>query len=219
MPMKSKTQIREKREALEHDLGTNRWHSRAYHRFFDGWTEVPELDEKGRVHIRRVYIGEYYKAELSDKAWKLRKLWYALLLLAAIGFYILAASLDVSGNTVRYAVFPQVLSLFGLIFLVWFYIGRLAAPRILTRGERRDTARNLKTAALIEIWFLGISALCMLIQGILQGEARALWSVAAFLIAGALVYVVWYLEENTDYEWIANPEKDTEGFAIQEESI
>ena len=35
------------------------WHSKAYHRHFEGYTEVETTNEKGKTVIQRVYVGDY----------------------------------------------------------------------------------------------------------------------------------------------------------------
>lgn len=219
MSIKSKTQLREKREVLERESLTDNWHSRAYHHEFDGWVERPETDEKGRLRIRRVYAGEYYKAALSDTRWKLRRLWYLLALLASAALFILSA-VGGGAQLAAWAVLPQVAAVFGYIFLFWFWMLRLFVPRVMTKGQRRSCARNLRFAALIAAVSLALCALGMLIAAVvLRGEWAALWSVGGFVLSGAAVFAVFRAEDRTDYEWIRNENRDTDGFAIREESL
>ena len=42
------------RQALE-DRDSRLWHSHAYHRYFEGYTEYGEPDQSGKEHLRRVY--------------------------------------------------------------------------------------------------------------------------------------------------------------------
>ena len=37
------------------------YHSRSYHRFFEGYTEKGIVNEKGNYQIVRVYTGDYYE--------------------------------------------------------------------------------------------------------------------------------------------------------------
>lgn len=218
MSAKSKTQIREKRELLEKESLSDSWHSRAYHRDFDGWVEVPELDDKGRTRIRRIYTGAYYKAALTDKAWKLRRVWYILLILASAALFGLSAMRGTAANTVRWAVLPQVVSVFCYIFLLWFWVLRLFVPRIMTKGQRRECARNLRLAALIGSIALSLSALCAVICVLfLHGAAAGFWTAGGFLLAAGCAFAVFWMEDHTDYEWIKNENAEADGFAIKEE--
>lgn len=218
MSAKSKTQIREKRELLERESVTDSWHSRAYHRDFDGWVEVPELDERGRTRIRRIYTGAYYKAALTDRAWKLRRVWYILLILASAVLFGRAAVSGAAGNTVRWAVLPQVVSVFCYIFLIWFWVLRLFVPRVMTKGQRRECARNLRLAALIGTIALALSAVCALVAAILtHGGVSELLPAGGFLLAAGCVFAVFWMEDRTDYDWIKNENAEADGFAINED--
>ena len=218
MSAKSKTQIREKRELLEQESNSSSWHSRAYHRDFDGWVEVPELDERGRTRIRRIYTGAYYRAALTDKAWRLRRVWYILLILASAALFGLAAVSSAVGNTVRWAVLPQVVSVFCFIFLIWFWVLRLFVPRVMTKGQRRECARNLRLAALIGTIALALSAVCELIAAIMNGGGVSeLLPAGGFLLAAGCVFAIFRMEDRTDYDWIKNENAEADGFAINEE--
>lgn len=218
MSAKSKTQIREKRELLEKESNSDSWHSSAYHRDFDGYVEVPELNEKGRTRIRRVYTGAYYKAALTDKAWKLRRVWYILLILASAALFGLSAVSVTAANTVRWAVLPQVIAVFCYIFLIWFWVLRLFVPRIMTKGQRRECARNLRLAALIESIALTLCAACPAVYAVVfRSGASELWTAAGFFLAAWCVFAVFWMEDHTDYDWIQNENAEADGFAINEE--
>lgn len=218
MSAKSKTEIREKRERLERESYSDRWHSRAYHREFDGWTEQPETDEKGHIRIRRVYTGAYYKAALSDRTWRLRRLWYILLILASAALFALAAVSGAAGNFLRWGVLPQAVSVFCYLFLLWFWILRLFVPRVMTKGQRRDCARNLRLAALIGTVALALCAVCALIAALMARDGGSgLLSAVEFLLAAGCVFVLFRTEDRTDYDWIKNENADADGFAISEE--
>lgn len=218
MSAKSKTKIREKRELLEQESNSDSWHSRAYHRDFDGWVEVPELDERGRTRIRRIYTGAYYKAALTDKAWRLRRVWYILLILASAALFGLAAVRGAAGNIVRWAVLPQVVSVFCFIFLIWFWVLRLFVPRVMTKGQRRECARNLRLAALIGTISLALSAVCALIAALMTGGGIGdFLSAGGFLLAAGCVFAVFWMEDRTDYDWIKNENAEADGFAITED--
>jgi len=51
------------RQALE-DRDSRLWHSRFYHRYFEGYTENKELDQNGKERIRRIYTADWYGQDL-----------------------------------------------------------------------------------------------------------------------------------------------------------
>ena len=214
--MKSSTEIKLKREKLEQSIPMGGWHSRYYRRQFDGWTEIPELGPDGRQHIRRVYTGEYYQAALSDSAWRLRKVWYGLLLAVSAVLYALGAVRGTEVNRMWYGSLPQAIGLFGYIFSVWFYVLRLTAPRKLTRREYREAAKNLRIGAMVVTVVMAVAALCALGHSLLvHGGPEELIECGLFLGAAVCSGGVWLMEQNTRYDWVSNKNASDEGFAIQ----
>ena len=214
--MKSSTEIKLKREKLEQSIPMGGWHSRYYRRQFDGWTEIPELGPDGRQRIRRVYTGEYYQAALSDRAWRLRKVWYGLLLAVSAVLYTLAAVRGTEVNRMWYGSLPQAIGLFGYIFSIWFYVLRLTVPRKLTRREYREAAKNLRIGAMTVTVVMAAAALCALGHSLLvPGSTGELIECGLFAASALCSGGVWLMEQNTRYDWVSNKNASDEGFAIQ----
>lgn len=214
--MKTSTQVKLKREQLEKSIPMGGWHSRYYRRQFDGWTEIPELGADGRQHIRRVYTGEYQEANMSDRAWRLRKVWYGMLLAASAVLYALGAIQVTEINRLWYGSLPQAIGLFGYIFSIWFYVLRLTAPRKLTRREYREAAKNLRIGAMVVTVVMAVAALCALGHSLLvHGGTEELIECGLFAAAALCSGGVWLMEQNTRYDWVSNKNASDEGFAIQ----
>ena len=216
--MKTGTQVKRKREQLEKSIPMGGWHSRYYRRQFDGWTEIPELGADGRQHIRRVYTGEYQEANMSDRAWRLRKVWYGMLLAASAVLYALGAIQVTEINRLWYGSLPQAIGLFGYIFSIWFYVLRLTAPRKLNRGQYREAVKNLRIGAAVVTAVTAIAALCALGHClVLSGGAGELIESGLFLSAAICSGGVWFMELKTRYDWVSNEKAGEEGFAIRED--
>lgn len=67
------------------------YHSRSYHRYFENYAEKEVLKPGGGYEIQRVYVGNYYKADLTDSENRRSKLTILILyLLTLTGYFALA---------------------------------------------------------------------------------------------------------------------------------
>lgn len=202
---------------LEQREQASSWHSSYYHRYFEGWTEIPETRPSGRgVRIRRVYTGEYYKADMSRNERYAHKAVCALLVLLSVLLYARAALMELEANSVWYVVFPEVLALCGDIFLVLFLVSRLTSPELLKIREYREGTKNLKLAGLVQAVFLALTALNTVLHFFLSGgETAEIFAAILFLLAGAAAFGVHFLEKKVNYIRISNENAAMEGYRIE----
>ena len=96
--------------------------NRAYHAFFEGYTEYYDVLPDGKKVIRRVYTGTLYA---QDKPWRQRiidRCMYAIAFFLSVGLFILAAKQPVAGNTSVLTVIFTVAAVFAYI---WLFIALL----------------------------------------------------------------------------------------------
>ncbi len=216
MGIKEKLLVKANRVDARLEEKSSSWHSGYYHRYFEGWTEIPETTPSGKVRIKRVYTGEYYKADMSKTERYVHKMFCSLLVLLSLMLYVRAGLMALASNTVWYVVFPEVLALCGNIFLVWFLIAKLTSPVMLKIREYRESTKNLKLAALLQAVFLGLSAVTTAIHCFLSGgEAGELVAAALFLLAAAAAFGVYLKEKKTGYLRVANEDAAIEGYRIE----
>ena len=194
-----------KRAELEEHLDSSRWHSDYYHSQFEDYMEMSEPSPSGRVRIRRVYIGPYFQAKMSERRWILQKWLYVLLVVASFTLYFGFSYPSTPANRTFYVTIFQAISLFGYIFLGWFALGRLFAPRLLERRRHREAVRNLHLAALLLSIALGCCALANMVHFFLSGKNTAdLTQAAALMAAGVCAFVIHFLEGRVQYVRISN---------------
>ena len=209
-----------RRAELEEQLGSSRWHSSYYHRQFEDYTETSELSPSGRIRTRRVYVGPYFQAELSDRRWALQKWLYLLLIVVSFALYFGFAYPSTPANRTFYVTIFQAVALFGYIFLVWFSLGRLFAPRLLERRKLREAVRDLHLASLLLSIALGCCALATLAHFFLsERSAVDLAQTAAFAAAGACTFVIYLLEGRIQYTCISNKNTQADVAEAQEERV
>lgn len=167
--------------------------------------EVPELLPSGRVHVQRIYVGPYFQATVSEQRWILQKWSYILLTAASFLLYFGFAYRSVPANKTAYVTICQALSLFGYIFLGWFALERLLAPRLMERRKHREAVADLRLAASLLTVMLGCCALTTLIHFFLSGRDSAdLAQVAAFTAAGICTLAICVLEKRILYTRVPN---------------
>ena len=209
-----------RRAELEEQLGSSRWHSSYYHSQFEDYMETSELTPSGRIRIRRVHIGPYFQAELSDRRWALQKWLYVLLVVVSFALYFGSAYPSTPANRTFYVTIFQAIALFGYIFLGWFSLGRLFAPRLLERHKLREAVRNLHLASLLLSIALGCCALATLVHFFLTERSAAdLAQTAAFVAAGACAFVIYLLEGRIQYTCLSNKTTQTDVTEAQEERV
>lgn len=201
---------------LEQREQSSSWHSSYYHRYFEGWTEIPETGPSGKVRIKRVYTAEYYKADMSRNERMAHKTVLTLLALLSILLYCSASFMELESNLVWYVVLPQVMALCGFIFLVWFLVSKLTSPVLLKIREYREGAKNLKLAGLVQSVLLALTAMNSILHLIASGgDLFELLAAVLLLLAGAAAFGIFLLEKKVKYIRISNENAAMEGYRIE----
>lgn len=184
-------------------------HSRSYHRYFENYAEKEVLSPQGGYTIQRVYVGEYYKADLPDDTLRRQKRQIGVLYLLCLAGYILGALL----SRVSAVSFVAVLTMPPLIALLFFAVAvfyRLIAPREMEIRTWRDSSRNLRTGAMAFLICMGLcfSATligCLAVPGYSLPET--LPSLICYLLAAAGAGRIYRIEKNTHYQ-ILEPKQE-----------
>lgn len=177
------------------------WHSRAYHRHFEGYAEVESTNEKNRTVIRRVYVGSYYRLDLPRRKRVLLRLTYlGLLLLTGIAFGF-AASRPVGANRTWYLAIAQMLTLWGLGAVAISLLAHCTAPREMTIGDWKASSKKLRRNALCSALLLELTAFLTGVYLLHTGENWPvhLLCIGLYAVAGLLSVFLNRLEANAPY--------------------
>lgn len=104
------------------------YHSRSYHRYFENYAEKEVLKPGGGYEIQRVYVGNYYKADLTDSENRRSKLTILILYLLTLTGYFAGGLLSAVSATAGVAI-ATMPALIAVLFLAVSVFYRLAAPR------------------------------------------------------------------------------------------
>jgi hypothetical protein len=185
--------------------GSRLSHSDAYHRFFEGYSELKVVDPSGRIRIRRIYTGVHYRPRLSRKQMVLLRLLYPPVFAAAVALFLVAALRGVPSNTLWYAALPQACTLPMLVWFLISFLSYLPIKEQLEIGEYNRSSVPLKRAALI-------GAVCALLSGVMAlvslfGEGGSallgeLCTAGLFMLAAALLFLIGLTEARIPYDRI-----------------
>ena len=191
-----------RRRTGQNDSFLNRgWHSKAYHRHFEGYTEVEITNEKGKTVIERVYVGDYYRLDLPKKKRIGLRLTYAgtiALMGALFGF---AASRPVGANMTWYLAISQMLTLCGLGLLAISLLSHCTVPRDMTIGDWKSASKNLCRNAKFTAVVMALDAALTAVYLVIRGEDWLihLLCIGLYALSGLAAVVLHRLEANAPY--------------------
>ena len=179
------------------------WHSKAYHRFFEGYSEiaVPKPNGKG-YSIQRIYTGNYYRQHLTGGQRTLLRVLYGALFLSAAYLFISAAGMPLASNSTWYVTLPQAASLPFLFWIIIAFVSYLPAGWELTIHEYRSSSLALKKATLGSAISLGITVCAVILFLIINPSsslALELTRAAKYLAAGIFAFVMNWVERRVEY--------------------
>ncbi len=187
-------------------------HSRYYHRFFEGYTEVRTPDPTSRVKpykIERIYTAPYTVVDMERYMYFVYRLVYSLLLLLALVLYVSAFTDDrVAFNTnPRAAASAVMVTAVPLFVFAVSLIAYWLRPKRMKYYDYRTSTKRLKLWPLISAGGCVLAALLcgvfLLVKGSADAAAELLFIVR--LIAAALACTaVFLLERRMPYKQIEN---------------
>ena len=178
-------------------------HSKAYHRFFEGYSEikVPKPDGKG-YSIQRIYTGNYYRPDLSVNKRVLLRVLYIMLFLCMGYLFVSSAVLPLASNSTWYVVITQVVSIPFLFWILLSFFWYVPARQDLTLDEYRSSSLALKRAALGSAAGLGLAVVASLVFLFLNSSASPaaeLFCAARYLVGGLLALAMYFVEKKVNY--------------------
>jgi hypothetical protein len=151
------------------------WHSKAYHRFFEGYSEitVPKPDGKG-YQIHRIYTGNYYRQDLTKGQRILLRGLYIALFLCIAHLFMSNAILPLASNSTWYVVLTQVVSIPFVFWILIALFSYMPAEGDLPINAYRNSSLALQRASLGSAISLGVLALATLAFMVLNPPGRSL---------------------------------------------
>ena len=193
------------RQALE-DRDSRLWHSRFYHRYFEGYTETKELDRNGKERIRRVYAADWYAQNLPKGRRVGVRLLYVALFAMMVATVIGAGILQGGTGTRFYIVIPELVTLCLLSWLGYvLLVNYLFMPAKLTVHEYKASSLSLRIVTLAAAIVFAFDALMAALDLALVGGERGGWVIVLFLGGAACAWAMRLVESRIHYDQIENP--------------
>ncbi len=178
-------------------------HSKAYHRFFSGYSEyyAPRSNGIGFT-IHRLYTGDYYSQDLTPK----QKFWLRIRLVLTYLFAVMLFSWSSTRllrlNTVSYMVFAQAASLFFLSWIFIALVAYLSAGEKMTIAEYQSSSRGLIKANLgasISLGAGGLAAVFRVLTNPWELTVSFIFYALGFFLAGLACLANYLMERKVPY--------------------
>lgn len=192
-----KWEKREREEGIPADF-----HSRSYHRYFKGYTEVKKRGTDGKVRLERVYTGLYHIQDLPPKERLLLRAAYVLLLIFALLLFLAGAAQNVGSNRTWYVAAGEAVSVAGIFWIGCALVNYLTAPRRLTDHEYRTTSGSIRRAGLTAACGLFTAFVLTVIYTLTHLETfdtTEIWCAASLLLSSALCALLREVERRVPY--------------------
>ena len=206
-----------RRTDLDKGLLDKGWHSKAYHRHFEGYTEAEITNEKGKTVIQRVYVGDYYRLALPKNKRIALRLAYAVLIALTVALFGFAASRPVGANMTWYLAIAQMVTVCLLGLLCVNLLSHSTAPRDMTVGDWKSSSKKLQKNAKYTALAMELLAFLTGLHLLLNGEnwGMHLLCVVLYAIAGITAVILNRLEANAPYRiWRSTEEPPEDGSYI-----
>ncbi|MGN0968332.1 MAG: hypothetical protein ACI4O3_03590 [Oscillospiraceae bacterium] len=182
--------------------------SRAYERYFEGYTESAEpVPDRKRAKAVRTYIADFYIQELPEKKRLCFRILFAVLYVLAWPPLVISAVQDISANKVWYVTLPQAAAVFSLGWMAVGLFHYCTVPREMTVRQYREGVTRFHQALYPSFLSLAVLSLSYLIHSIAEPDGRAGTLLGALLccISFACILAVFFAERGVRYTERGNP--------------
>ncbi len=187
------------------------WHSRFYHKQFEGYTEFYQLDENGKKKLLRVYTAPYYRPNLTKTRQRVFLLIRFILILVGIVFFYFGATQHAVCNMTAYSAIFQALSIPPICWSFFGFYAHLSVSGDMKIGEYKRAAVRTRKASLAGTVFLFAGAAAALLAGFFsaaQFDTRSALCALLYLLSGSAFFALNRLEKSVNYQIIDNPAQD-----------
>ncbi|MCD8014865.1 MAG: hypothetical protein LUG99_17165 [Lachnospiraceae bacterium] len=185
------------------------FHSKGYHRYFEGWSEYREVDEKGKARLKRVYTGVYHAAKLSDQQWRAFHVGYGAAWLLSFILYFVAVTRPLDSNACWYVAVPEALTVACLFWMGWSLFNFLTAGKNMTLGEYRyvEAVKKSSRYTFVAQLLTAVGTLAYTILSSRENLAAELGCVLVLLVCAGLSLLVYLLENRVVYDSFLSTEE------------
>lgn len=183
--------------------------NRHYHKFFRGYTEVRNKNEKGRIVIERYYTKPWKVSALSTRNYWLLRALYVLLTVVSIVLYVTAMTQNIPGNRHWMVAIPGLPSVTILFLLAVMVVQYVTVPRKMTLWDYESSTKHIRRAALAAAIIQGVTALVLAGFALVtrQEVGQTLLCALLDLVAAGCSATIFFVERKAPYTEIPNDTK------------
>ena len=192
------------------------WHSKAYHRYFEGYSEYMVENAAGKPKIQRVYTANWYRIDLDKKTkaivWtELLLCWAGMLLL-----FLFAGTRNIQINKCSYMALIQAAMVACMVWDLSGIFHLLTLPERSTVGQYRKSFESTRKSSIGLLMTFGAAVFGTFFQLIIGCEDFLLHLLCAGLygIGLLLALVINRLNANLPFEKLANTATAGESAAV-----
>ena len=193
-------------------------HSRYYHNYFRGWTEI-RTETPGHKYkpykIERIYTAPWTEVDEPRIIYFYYVLSYVILAAVSIVCYVRALTdIRVAGNASVLVAIPGMPTVIPMFLLAVCLIAYIFRKKRMTLYEYDVSTKRLKISALACCIGSGLTALMSAVYLLVKGSSDVnaeLKSILFLLLSSAAAAGIWYLEKQLPYKEIPNSTKLPEG--------
>lgn len=177
------------------------FHSKGYHRYFEGYSEYKVPLPNGKTRIERIYTGVYHRQNLDHSQRRWIHTTYCILWGIAAILFLYAVTRYVSSNTSWYVAITEAFSVAGLFWMLCNLFNYITASTDMTINEFRSVA-GLKKSSRTSAVFLVLTAVTTLLYTILHPgnlTAEEVICMISLLLASASCLAVFLIENRLTY--------------------
>ena len=185
----------------KNSFGFGRRRSNYYQKYFRGYTEVRQLNAKGRVVVERYYTQPWIVSGLSKgKYWMLRLLYFVLIAASTV-LFIVAMSQDVLGNYSIIVGLPTCVGIIMLFLLILSMFSYIFVEKKMTIWAHTSSTKKLKRYSLAASIAQLVTAIAMIVSAlIMQADiSRSLFCAVLAFLSAFCSGMVFLIERKVPY--------------------
>lgn len=173
-----------------------------YNKYFQDYVESTVTTSSGKKKIERIYVGDYYRQDLSKMAYIAVRVMYIIAFACAVFLLAHVSVRTTISNFALIVVLPAAAAAVSLLFLAVALILYVAAHRDMTIGEYWETSIRIQKISKIAAICLLCAAISVVICFALQpvetrgGELR---NAIEYSAAAALMLFIYAAEKRIPY--------------------
>ena len=176
-------------------------HTSSYDKFFEDYIEYTETDETGRLHVKRVYEGDYYEAQMSPVRRTIVKILLGMLWIAAAVVFVTAGVRYAPLQSSNYIIVGQLGIIIGLGWMLLGLYNYYTSPARHTVGDHKASSDRIINSSICGFIAFGFTAAASIIQMFTDGNSGTGQLPAVLLYAAGFVIMiaVYVIEKKIKY--------------------